>query len=180
MSRIGKQLITLPSGVEISVTDRNVTVKGPKGTLHHMVPACATVDVTDGIATVKVENPENVDQNMLWGTTASILSNMVEGVSKGYSKELEINGVGFKAALSGKKITLNLGFSHPVEYTLPEGIDGEVEKNRIKVSGIDKQLVGMVAAQIRGLKKPEPYKGKGIKYVGEVIRRKAGKAAAGE
>ncbi len=178
MSRIGKQIIEIPNGVDITVNGAVVKVKSSKGELTHVLPANVHLQINGKEAQVVVDNPDDYRQNVLWGTNASLVKNMVEGVSTGFSKQLEINGVGFKVAQSGQKLTLNLGFSHPIEFVLPKGIEGSVEKNLITIKGIDKQLVGQVAAQIRSLKKPEPYKGKGIKYADEVIRRKAGKAAA--
>ena len=162
----------------MKVDNKTVTVKGPKGELKQDLHDHVSVEIVDNTVIVKVKN-ENVKQDKsLWGLSASLITNMVIGVTEGYIKELEINGVGMKAAAVGKKLTLNVGFSHPVEYTAADGIDVKVEGNKITVSGIDKQLVGEVAAQIRKVKKPEPYKGKGIKYIDEQIRRKAGKAAA--
>ncbi len=180
MSRIGKQLIEIPNGVELTVTDGLVKAKSSKGELTLQLPKELTLHIDGNQASVKVENEGDYRQNVLWGTNASLVLNMVKGVHEGYSKQLEVNGIGYKVALSGKKLTLNLGFSHAIDYELPAGIDANVEKNLITISGIDKQQVGQVAAQIRSYKKPEPYKGKGIKYVDEVIRRKAGKAAGGE
>jgi len=178
MSRIGKKTIELPAGTEISVNGQVVSIKGPKGTLKQVLHPVVKVEIEGANAHVIVADPENHKQNALWGLFRSLLQNMVEGVNKGFEKKLEINGVGFKAAASGKKLVLNVGFSHPVDFILPEGIACVVEKNVITINGIDKQLVGQVAANIRKIKKPEPYKGKGIKYLEEVLRRKAGKAAA--
>jgi large subunit ribosomal protein L6 len=175
MSRVGKKIITLPNGVTASVSEQVITVKGPKGTLSHTcVPQVRAVTEND---TVRVELVATDDKkgSALWGTTRAIIQNMVKGVSEGFAKSLEINGVGFKAAIQGRKIVLNVGFSHPVEYALPEGIDAAVEKNVITIKGISREKVGQVAAEIRSIKKPEPYKGKGIKYSDEVIRRKVGK-----
>ena len=180
MSRVGKQQIKIPDGVEVKVNDQLVTVKGPKGVLTQKLHPVVKVEVKDLVVTVKVENEDNKQQRSLWGLFASLLENMILGVTKGFSKQLEINGVGFKAAASGRKLNLSVGFSHPVEYNIPEGIDIKTEANVITITGIDKQLVGEVAAQIRKIKKPEPYKGKGIKYVGEEIKKKAGKAAGKE
>ena len=180
MSRIGKQIITIPSGTDVTVTDGIVKVKGKQGELTHEIPTIFTVNIADNQLSTTVAEPENVKQIMQWGTHTSIIANMIEGVNDGFKKELELVGVGFKVALQGKKLVLNLGFSHPIEFELPDGIKAEVDKNKITISGIDKQLVGHVAAKIRSFKKPEPYKGKGIKYVDEQIRRKAGKAAGGE
>ena len=180
MSRIGKQVINIPNGVELTVTDGLVKAKSSKGELTWQLPKEVSLHVEGNQATLSIENSNDYRQNVLWGTNASLVSNMVQGVSEGYSKQLEVNGVGYKVALSGKKLTLNLGYSHPIDFELPAGIEATVEKNLITINGIDKQQVGQVASQIRSFRKPEPYKGKGIKYVDEVIRRKAGKAAGGE
>jgi large subunit ribosomal protein L6 len=181
MSRIGKKLISIPAGVEIKINGREVAVKGPKGALNlTMHPAASAEIIEEGgnnFVKVSVKNENNVAERALWGLTGKLIYNMVEGATKGYEKKLEISGVGFKAAVSGNKLRLDVGFSHPVEFALPAGITAVVEKNVITISGIDKQLVGEIAAQIRKIKKPEPYKGKGIKYSDEVVRRKAGKAA---
>ena len=181
MSRIGKKPINLPNGVEASINGLNVSVKGPKGFLSLIMHplAKAAIEETDGVKNIVVSMQNETDsrQSALWGLTARLIANMVKGVTTGYDKKLEINGVGFKVAVSGKKVKLDVGFSHPVEYHLPQGILATVEKNIITISGIDKQLVGEVAAQIRKIKVPEPYKGKGIRYIDEVVRRKAGKAA---
>lgn len=181
MSRIGKKPIEIPNGVEIKITagddtqKTQVSVKGSKGTLDVSVPSEVKIEQKDKELIFTVKNPEAGSDKALWGLTRTLIKNAILGVTEGFSKELEINGVGFKAALQGKKLVLNVGFSHPVEYDLPEGITAEVEKNNIKISGIDKQKVGQTAAEIRAVKKPEPYKGKGIKYADEQIRRKAGK-----
>ena len=179
MSRIGKQPIAIPSGVEVHIKDGVVTVKGSKGTLtftHH-----PRVNVVLDGNVVKVERPnDDILEKSLHGLTRTLIANMVEGVAKGFSKKLEIQGVGYRAQVQGKKLQLALGFSHPVEFEAPDGISFEMDKekkNIITVAGIDKALVGQVSADIRALRKPEPYKGKGIRYVGEVVRRKAGKAA---
>lgn len=179
MSRIGKQIIEIPDGVTLAVADSIVKVKGPKGELEYSLSENVKLNIDGSQASVSVDNPEDGNQNMLWGTNTSLILNMVQGVKDGYSKQLEINGVGYKVASSGQKLTLNLGFSHPIDFEIPKGIEAKVEKNLITISGIDKQQVGQVAAQIRKLRPPEPYKGKGIKYVDEVVRRKAGKTAVG-
>jgi large subunit ribosomal protein L6 len=179
MSRIGKQVITIPNGVELSVSNGLVKAKSSKGELTHQLPSFVTLNIDGDSATLAIEDQNDRDQVALWGTSASIVKNLVTGLSDGFKKQLEVNGVGYKVALSGSKLTLNLGYSHPIEFELPKGIQAEVDKNVITISGIDKQLVGQVASQIRKLRKPEPYKGKGIKYMDEVIRRKVGKAAAG-
>jgi large subunit ribosomal protein L6 len=180
MSRIGKKPINIPDNVTTKVSQEAlgnflVEVKGPKGTLLIKVPAGVKVEQKDKEILCTVADPEDRSQKAIWGLSRTLINNTILGVVAGFSKELEINGVGFKAALQGKKLVLNIGFSHPVDYIIPQGIEVGVEKNIIKISGIDKQLVGQTAAKIRSLKKPEPYKGKGIKYVDEVIRRKAGK-----
>lgn len=176
MSRIGKQPILLHAGVDAAIQDGVVTIKGPKGTLKQALHPAVTVMRDGSVLHVSVQDPEKKDHRALWGLFQRLLSNMVTGVTKGFEKQLEVNGVGYKVAFVGKKLTLHLGFSHPVDVMLPDGVDGKVEKNVITLSSIDKQLVGEVAAHIRKLRKPEPYKGKGIKYVDEIIRRKAGKA----
>lgn len=177
MSRIGKKPISVPSGVTITVGENNyVTVKGPKGTLSQQLPPEIAINQDNG--TVNVVRPSDEKQHKaLHGLTRSLLNNMVVGVSTGFQKVLEINGVGYRATKTGRNLTMALGFSHPVIVEAPEGIDLNTgERNTVIVSGADKQLVGEVAANIRGLRPPEPYKGKGIKYSDEVIRRKAGKA----
>jgi len=181
MSRIGKQPIVIPAGVEVSIVDGLVKVKGPKGQLERMSHPSIKVEIVeeDGAKSVVISIADESDKKAaaLWGTVRANINNMVVGVSEGFSKQLEVNGVGYKVALQGRILKIDVGYSHPVNYELAEGIDGAVEKNVITVSGIDKQLVGAVAAEIRKIRKPEPYKGKGIKYMDEVIRRKAGKAA---
>lgn len=175
MSRIGKLPITIPDGVTVTIDNRVVTVTGPKGTLTFTHHERATVTMADNVITVTVRQPNNQNDRALWGLTRMLVANMIIGVTTGYEKKLEINGVGFKAAVAGSTITFNLGFSHPIEFPIPDGLKVTVEKNVVAISGIDKQLVGETAATIRALKKPEPYKGKGIKYSDEIIRRKAGK-----
>ena len=175
MSRIGKMPIAIPSGVTFNVAENNtVTVKGPKGELTRTLPSSLTIKQEDG--NVIVERPNDEKENRaLHGLTRSLINNMVIGVTEGYSKTLEINGVGYRAAKQGKKLTLSLGYSHPVEMEDPEGITTEVKDNQIIVSGISKEAVGQYAAVIRDKRPPEPYQGKGIKYADEVIRRKVGK-----
>lgn len=175
MSRIGKLPIQIPSGVTITVDDaQNVTVVGPKGTLTQFGQPDVTVAVADGVATVSRANDEHTAKAG-HGLMRALVQNMVTGVTKGFERKLELNGVGYRVSGGGTALDMTLGFSHPVKFTAPQGIELKVEKNIITVSGINKQQVGQVAAEIRALKKPEPYKGKGIKYVEEVIRRKAGK-----
>ncbi len=175
MSRIGKMPIAIPGGVTVEVAENNhVTVKGPKGTLERTLPSVLTIKQENG--ELKVERPnDEKETRALHGLTRALINNMVVGVTEGYTKTLEINGVGYRAAKQGKKLTLSLGFSHPVEMEDPEGIETKVVDNKIEVTGIDKEKVGQYAAVIRDKKKPEPYKGKGIKYIDETIRRKVGK-----
>jgi large subunit ribosomal protein L6 len=176
MSRIGKKPIELPEKTEVTVEGNLITVKGPLGELKRKFNKFVTVEVKEGQAIVSPVN-ETIEARAFWGTFASHISNMVKGVNEEYKKDLIIEGVGFRAAVQGDKIVLNIGFSHPVELKIPEGIKVEVEKETIKVSGIDKEAVGEFAATIRAQKKPEPYKGKGIRYSDEIIRRKEGKKA---
>ncbi|MBQ9361681.1 MAG: 50S ribosomal protein L6 [Lachnospiraceae bacterium] len=175
MSRIGKMPIAIPSGVTVNVAENNtVTVKGPKGELKRTLPAMLTIKQEDG--QLKIERPDDEKQTKAYhGLTRALINNMVVGVTEGYNKTLEINGVGYRAAKQGKKLTLSLGYSHPVEMEDPEGISTEVKDNQIIVSGISKEAVGQYAAVIRSKRPPEPYKGKGIKYADERIRRKVGK-----
>jgi large subunit ribosomal protein L6 len=177
MSRIGNAPITIPSGVEVSVSGKDVTVKGPKGTLEHTLPEGIDMSVDDGEISLGRDN-ELRQTKALHGLSRSLVNNMVVGVSQGFRKDLEIIGVGYRAAAKGKnELELALGFSHPVSVQAPEGVEFEVpEPTKIGVVGIDKQVVGQVAAEIRGYRKPEPYKGKGVRYVGERVIRKAGKA----
>lgn len=176
MSRIGKKPISLPQGVEITVKDNMVTAKGPKGTLSQAIPQGITVSVQDN--QIVVERAGDSKQDRAYhGLTRALLANMVQGVSTGFERKLELVGVGYRAQLQVKKLVINIGYSHPVEVEPPEGIEFEVPAaNKITVKGIDKQLVGNTAAVIRDIRRPEPYKGKGIKYEDEVVRRKAGKA----
>jgi len=177
MSRIGKAPITVPSGVEVSIQGRQVAVKGPKGELDIEVPVDITVR-QDGDEILVERSDDERRNRALHGLTRSLVNNMVLGVSEGFSKELEIVGVGYRAAAKGSALELQLGFSHPVNVEAPDGITFDVpEPTRIIVSGIDKQVVGQVAADIRSHRKPEPYKGKGVRYLGEHVARKAGKAA---
>ena len=177
MSRIGRAPITLPAGVEIDIGPGRVGVKGPRGTLEQAVPHEMTVSVDDGVVTV-TRPTDRGPHRSLHGLTRTLVANMVEGVTNGYEKRLEIQGVGYRAALRGSSIELLLGFSHPVVVEPPEGIEFEIPTpTQIIVRGIDKQSVGQVAADIRRLRPPEPYKGKGIRYTGEIVRRKVGKRA---
>jgi len=176
MSRIGRMPIQVPGGVEVTVADEEVSVKGPKGSLSQRVPGQMTVTLRDGQVVVTRPNDEK-ENKALHGLTRSLIANMVEGVTNGYRKTLEISGVGYRAGRAGNRLTLQVGFSHPVEVAPPVGIAFEVETpTRFHVVGIDKALVGEVAAQVRRIRPPEPYLGKGIRYAGERIRRKAGKA----
>ena len=176
MSRIGRKPITVPTGVTVELEGQHVKVTGPKGLLELTVLPGIKIEQAEGTLNLskEVETPET---GRSYGLMRTLVDNMVVGVSQGFTRALEINGVGFRAALAGNTITLSLGFSHPVVFTLPQGVEAKIEKNLITLSGFDKQLVGQVAANLRSLKKPEPYKGKGIKYVEETIRRKAGKTA---
>jgi large subunit ribosomal protein L6 len=177
MSRIGKAPIPIPSGVDVTVDDRHVTVKGPKGTLDRDIPGAITVRRDD--AQLVVERPDDERNNRaLHGLTRSLVNNMVIGVTEGFTKELEIVGVGYRATAQGpNRLELALGFSHPVAVEAPPGIEFEVPTpTRVAIKGIDKELVGQVAANIRKIRKPEPYKGKGVRYAGEYVARKAGKA----
>ncbi|MCB0980371.1 MAG: 50S ribosomal protein L6 [Ilumatobacter sp.] len=176
MSRIGKVPVTVPGGVDVTIDGASVTVKGPKGTLSRSLPGEITVRKDEGV--LLVERPNDERQNRaLHGLSRTLVNNMVTGVTEGFAKELEIIGVGYRAeALSPTQLRLNLGFSHPVVVDAPEGISFEVpQQTRIIVRGIDKELVGQVAANIRSIRKPEPYKGKGVRYLGERVLRKAGK-----
>jgi len=176
MSRIGRLPITVPAGVEVKVTETNfITVKGPKGTIEKQVPQ--EMNVTLEGAEITVERPSDLKKmKSLHGLTRTLIFNMVEGVTKGYEKQLEINGVGYRAKKQGKSLDLSLGYSHPVVMEDPEGVESIVEGNKITIKGIEKDKVGQYAAEIRFKRPPEPYKGKGIKYIDEVIRRKEGKA----
>ena len=175
MSRIGRMPIAIPAGVTVEIAENNhVTVKGPKGTLERTLPS--EMDIKVEGSEVVVTRPNDLKKmKSLHGLTRTLINNMVVGVSEGYTKELEVNGVGYKAAKQGKKLVLSLGYSHPVEMEDPDGIETKVDGNKIIVSGISKEKVGQFAAEIRDKRRPEPYKGKGIKYVDEVIRRKVGK-----
>lgn len=184
MSRIGKKSIELPEGVKFSTAPAGkgkieITVQGPKGELNQLLPQAVDFKVGEKEIEVKL-NPKFSKMNALWGTARAILANMIVGVTEGYEKKLELQGTGYKVNLQGDKLVLDVGYSRSVEMPTPTGIKFGVEKNIITVSGIDKQLVGETAAQIRKVRKVEPYKGKGIRYVGEIVRRKVGKKAVGE
>ncbi|MEG0805348.1 MAG: 50S ribosomal protein L6 [Lachnospiraceae bacterium] len=175
MSRIGRMPIAVPAGVTVDIAENNhVTVKGPKGTLDRVLPSEMTLKMEGSEIVVSRPN-EMKKMKSLHGLTRTLLNNMVVGVTDGYKKQLEVNGVGFKVSKAGDKLTLNLGYSHPVEMIDPDGIESVVEGNKITIVGIDKERVGQYAAEIRDKKRPEPYKGKGIKYADEVVRRKVGK-----
>lgn len=176
MSRIGKQPIPLPASVTATVTNGLVTIKGPKGELEYQAHPDIAVELKDNQIVCTVKRATNKQAGALWGTTRARLANMVKGVTEGFVKKLELQGVGYKAALKGKNIELAVGFSHPVAVEAPAGITLSIEKEIITVSGIDAYLVGQVASNIRLIRPPEPYKGKGIRYLGEVVRRKVGKA----
>ncbi|MEO0430101.1 MAG: 50S ribosomal protein L6 [Cyanobacteria bacterium J06656_5] len=176
MSRIGKKPVPVPSGVTVSVDSQSVVVKGPKGELSLVLPG--EVDIAqEGEQIVVTRQSDSRTARSCHGLSRTLIANMVEGVSKGFEKRLEIKGVGYRAAVKGKKLTMSLGYSHPVEFEPPTGIEFKVEGNtNVIVTGIDKELVGTVAAKIRDARPPEPYKGKGVRYLGEMVRRKAGKA----
>lgn len=179
MSKIGKKLIQLPAGVQLSVDGRTLTAKGPKGTLTRQLPTGVSVSVTESAVVVALtaEHPTR-QQSAQWGLWRALVSNMIIGVSKGWEENLEFQGVGYKAAVKGDTLELSLGYSHPVVISAPQGITFVTDKTSIKVMGTDKEVVGHIAAIIRGKRLPEPYKGSGIRYADEVIKRKAGKKAA--
>jgi large subunit ribosomal protein L6 len=176
MSRIGKLPITVPGGVEVSLTGSHITVTGSRGTLERSLPPSMIVEVNDGVISVR-RPTETTTHRSLHGLTRTLVANMVEGVSQGFSRQLDLVGVGFRAAKQGNDLVLSLGYSHPIRYTPPDGVTIDVPApTQITVSGTNKEMVGQVAAKIRSFRKPEPYKGKGVMYRGEVIRRKAGKS----
>ncbi len=177
MSRVGKQELKIPAGTEVSVVDGVLTVKGKGGTLTRDIDKNVTIVVEGDQVKVSPVNETKL-ATALWGTFSSHVKNMIDGVNTPFVKELVVEGVGFKVALNGKTLNLKVGFSHDVNFEIPEGITVEVEKTNIKISGIDKEAIGQFAAVVRASKKPEPYKGKGIRYIDEVIRRKQGKRAA--
>lgn len=178
MSRIGNAPIVIPAGVEVKLDGNTVTVKGPKGELTRTVHQNMKVEIEG--AEIKVTRPDDQKENRsLHGLTRTLIANMVEGVTNGYSKQLEVNGVGYRSSVEGNKLVLNIGYSHPVEMPFPDGVKAEVNDKIITISGIDKQKVGQFAAEVREKRPPEPYKGKGIKYKDEHIRRKEGKAGKG-
>lgn len=180
MSRIGKRKLNVPSGVDLHIEEDYVKVSGPKGSLVVRIPKGVVVEKVDNVISTKLVE-EKKGSKSLWGLTNALLNNALIGVVNGYTKKLELVGVGYRAKKEGSALILSLGFSHQVKFEPPQGVNVEVEENtKISVSGIDKQLVGLVASQIRSLKKPEPYKGKGIRYVGESVRIKPGKAGKGQ
>lgn len=178
MSRIGKQNIIVPAGVSVVLNGESIIVKGPKGELTRKLNPLVKLKAENNVITADVENKDDKFFRSMWGTWAAHVKNMVAGVTEGFKKEMEINGVGYKVALQDADLRLEVGYSHPVIFKVPKGIKAEVEKNIIRLSGIDKELLGNTAAGLRQVRCPEPYKGKGIKYADEVIRRKAGKTAA--
>jgi large subunit ribosomal protein L6 len=177
MSRIGRTPIEIPAGVSIELTNGTVKATGPKGSLEVVMLPGLRLDQAAGVVTI-VKEIDDAERQRTFGLMRTLVNNIVVGVSRGYERKLEINGVGYRANVAGQNLNLSLGYSHPIEFPLPKGIEAKVERNLITLTGADKQLVGQVAANIRALRKPEPYKGKGIKYLEEHIRRKAGKAAA--
>lgn len=178
MSRIGKQIVIVPSGTEVKLSDITFSAKGPKGILTRDFPGAVTIHINGNEISFTPNKVGNRDINALWGTYASHVKNMIIGVNEGFSKKLILEGVGFKSDVSGNSLNLSLGFSHPVKVTIPEGLTVTAEKNNITVTGMDKELVGQFTSSVRSMKKPEPYKGKGFHYSDEVIRRKQGKKAA--
>jgi len=177
MSRIGKQSIIIPEGIEVNINNNLILVKGPKGELSREIHPDINIEIKDKEISVRLKDGKE-ENTPIWGTYRALIANMIMGVSKGFEKRLIFEGVGFRAVVNENKLVLSLGFSHPVEITASNGVEFKVEKNTIIISGADKNLVGQIAANIRATKKPEPYKGKGIRYEDEVIRRKAGKKAA--
>jgi len=177
MSRVGKMPIVVPQGVRINLQGAVLQVEGPKGKMQHAIPEGLKIDVADNSITVTRLSEQN-NIRALHGLTRSLVANMVSGVTQGFKKELEIVGVGYRADMSNNMLNLTLGYSHPINFPLPEGIKGKVEKQVITIEGIDKGLVGQIAAKIKSLRKPDVYKGKGIRYLGEVIKTKVGKSGA--
>ena len=178
MSRIGKKEITIPAGTDVSVASHEITVNGKGGTLTRALHPAITIAVSEGAVSVNPANSSRLAK-ALWGTYASHVRNMIQGVNTPYMKRLQVEGIGYRAELSGKQLKLSVGYSHPVLVAIPEGLTVAVEKNIITVSGADKDSLGQFAASVRAVKKPEPYKGKGIRYEGEKVRQKQGKKAAG-
>jgi large subunit ribosomal protein L6 len=176
MSRIGNKPVEIPSGVTVTLSDTSISVKGPKGSLSIMQNALVKVK-QEGNTLVFARDSDHGRSRSAHGLIRSLCNNMILGVNKGFERKLEVNGVGYRAEVKGKQLVLNLGFSHPINFNLPDGVSAKVEKNIINLSGIDKAVLGQAAAEIRAFRPPEPYKGKGVKYVGEEILRKVGKAA---
>jgi large subunit ribosomal protein L6 len=178
MSKIGKKPIAIPQGVEVKIEKDLFEAKGPKGSLNVHILEGVTVDIVEGFINVAKKEGSIDNSNAIWGLTRALINNIITGVKDGFEKKLELQGVGYRMSVQGKKIVMALGFSHPVEKEIPEGITAKLEENNIlSVSGIDKQAVGQFAAEVRALKEVEPYKGKGFRYVGEKVRRKVGKKA---
>lgn len=177
MSRVGKKVLVLPKGVSVTESGGTMTVKGPKGELNKAIPSGVSFSIDAGVVTVKRINDEAL-MRARHGLVRAEMANMVKGVTDGWTRELEINGVGYRAEVTGSTITFALGYSHPVPFALPKGVAAKVEKNRVIITGSDRALLGQTAAKIRELRAPEPYKGKGVKYAEEVIKKKAGKSAA--
>lgn len=176
MSRVGKLPVTIPSGVNVNLTPSEIVVKGGKGELKQKLVPDVKIEVKDGKVIVTPIDKNNKRSRAMWGTYRNVISSMVEGVSKGFTKRLEINGVGYRAAADKNVLSISLGFSHEIKYSIPQGIEIKCEKpTSIAITGFDKTLVGQVAAEIRALRKPEPYKGKGVRYEGEYVRHKEGK-----
>ena len=177
MSRIGKKPVVVPSGVQVTLKDGTVAVKGPKGELKRPLPPLVKVKVEK--TAIQVERGSDAPEaRAQHGLVRALLQNMIDGVTKGFERKLEINGVGYKAEVAGQKLTLALGYSHPIVFELPKGISAKVEKNLLTLSGSDREMLGQTAAKVRGFRPPEPYKGKGIKYAEELIKRKVGKTGA--
>lgn len=176
MSRIGKRPVQLPKNVDVKYSDKLFEVKGPKGILNFKVPELVDLDIENNVLSVKADYENDRKASCMMGTTQSILSNMVKGVTEGFRKQLNFVGVGYRASINGKTIEFNLGYSHPIKFDIPEGIDAKIEGGSVVLESCDKQLLGQMAADIRILRPPEPYKGKGILYSDEVVRRKVGKS----
>jgi large subunit ribosomal protein L6 len=177
MSRVGRKPVALPQGVQVNVKDGKLQVKGPKGDLHRVLHPDVSVKVDKGAVHVERKR-EDREGKALHGLTRALLNNMVLGVTKGWERSLEINGVGYRAEVKGQKLSMTLGFSHPIDYDLPKGVSAKVDKNIITLMAADRELLGETAAKVRSFRPPEPYKGKGVKYVEETIRRKVGKTGA--
>jgi len=177
MSRIGKKPVEIPQGVTVEMVDNKINISGPKGKMELLIVHDVKVEIKDNLVMVDRGNSSK-KASAMWGTTNRLIGNMIEGVSSGFTKILELNGVGFRMEVSGKKLKMALGFSHPVEVDVPEGLEAKVENNALTIGGIDKQAVGQFAAEIKSLKPVEPYKGKGFRYAGEIVRKKEGKKAS--